>query len=255
MTPRARRPRATSVAPDPAAQHFLRLVRRSGYSAAEGDRDNRFKAYIGRRLRKPFHAVVDAIRGRGAETTEPFFDVRHFEADPVWYVPSGWRNLRAGLRGLEVTAADVFIDLGCGKGRVLLQAARLPFRRVLGVEISPHLADVARRNLVRARQRNRCGEVEIVTCDAADFALPDDVTIVYLAHPFTGETFGCVAANIVESLARAPRQLRLIYAIPVHEADVVATGRFDLLYRTPISDGGHRIDLAVFESKPSEPAS
>jgi SAM-dependent methyltransferase len=31
--------------------------------------------------------------------------------------------------------ADTFIDLGCGKGRALLIAARLPYRRVIGVEI------------------------------------------------------------------------------------------------------------------------
>ena len=32
-----------------------------------------------------------------------------------------------------------FLDLGCGKGRAVLMASELPFREVLGVDLSPEL--------------------------------------------------------------------------------------------------------------------
>ena len=53
------------------------------------------------------------------------------------YEPSPWLSLRSALRVCKVTPGDVFIDLGSGKGRVVLQAAEYPFKRVLGVELSP----------------------------------------------------------------------------------------------------------------------
>src|SRR5205807_2276797 len=40
-----------------------------------------------------------------------------------------------------------FIDLGSGKGRVLLVAAQYPFRSVIGVEFSKTLHDIAQSNI------------------------------------------------------------------------------------------------------------
>ena len=40
-----------------------------------------------------------------------------------------------------------FIDVGSGKGRVLLMAADYPFRRILGIELLPALNRVAQENL------------------------------------------------------------------------------------------------------------
>src|SRR5687767_10057528 len=50
------------------------------------------------------------------------------------YVPSTWRNLPSALRHIPISDDDVFLDLGSGKGRVVLQAAKRPFKRVIGVE-------------------------------------------------------------------------------------------------------------------------
>jgi hypothetical protein len=44
-----------------------------------------------------------------------------------------------------------FIDIGSGKGRVLLLAAEFPFRKIVGVEFSPELHATAQRNLTRLR--------------------------------------------------------------------------------------------------------
>jgi hypothetical protein len=40
-----------------------------------------------------------------------------------------------------------FIDIGSGKGRVLLMASDYPFRRILGIELLPALHAVAEKNL------------------------------------------------------------------------------------------------------------
>lgn len=61
----------------------------------------------------------------------------------VRYEPSGWLDLRRAMRPGEVRGADVFLDLGSGKGRVVLAAARFRFRRVIGNELSEELSAVA----------------------------------------------------------------------------------------------------------------
>jgi predicted RNA methylase len=141
------------------------------------------------------------------------------------YQPTPWRDLKKVLPRGEVSADDVFLDLGAGMGRVVLLAARYPFKRVIGVELSDELADVARRNVEQARPKLRCRDIEIVTADALTYVIPDDVTVLYLYNPFTGETFQRVLDNVVASLERAPRRLRVVYRRPTEHDRVMATGR------------------------------
>jgi SAM-dependent methyltransferase len=156
------------------------------------------------------------------------------------YEPSSWGFLRRALRHLEVEPTDVFLDLGSGKGRVVWQAAQQPFARVIGVEISPELNAVAERNIERNRDRLACGEVELVTADAAFYEVPDDATFVYLFSPFRGRTFRRATANLIASLDRNPREMSLIYANPVMDEHLRATGRFDRTHAlsSPRPDAG-----------------
>jgi hypothetical protein len=149
--------------------------------------------------------------------------------DRVDYIPSGWLFLRRALRGRRVGASDVFVDFGSGKGRVLCQAARYPFGRVLGVEIADDLSRVARANIQRSLPRLRCRDLEVVTCDATKFPIPDDMTYAYFFNPFGAETFRRVLANIIESLERHPRDLTLIYANPKMTECIDQSGRFALI--------------------------
>jgi SAM-dependent methyltransferase len=195
------------------------------------ERPTGVRGWLQVRRRRVEHKLYE----RGVETKECVAGIDHFHPDRVTYQPSGWRYLRRALRRRDVGPDDVFLDLGSGKGRVLCVAARYPFARVIGVEIAADLNAVARANLDRVRRR--CRDVELVTADAVEYEIPDDVTVVYLYHPFVGDTFRRVMGNLVASLDRAPRELRLIYALPTLAAEVEATGRFRLL-RT--SRGGIR---------------
>ena len=66
------------------------------------------------------------------------------------YLPSPVALVRGLLRGLSIRHEDyVFVDLGSGKGRVLLLAAELPFKEIIGVEFSPELHAIALANIER----------------------------------------------------------------------------------------------------------
>src|SRR5262245_37566835 len=60
-------------------------------------------------------------------------------SDRVDYDPSPWLALRRILPKRAVTSNDVFIDFGSGKGRVVIQAAMYPFRKVIGIELASDL--------------------------------------------------------------------------------------------------------------------
>ena len=207
------------------------------------DRPKGLVGYLQTRRRRLERRIFE----RGLDTHEYATTIDHFHPDRVDYQPSGWRYLRRVLRAREVGPDDVFLDIGSGRGRVLCQAGRYGFRRMIGVEIAPELNESARRNLDR-RRGLRCRDVELVTADAAEYEIPDDVTVVYLYHPFIGDTFRRVMANIVASLDRAPRRLRLIYALPTLAHEVEATGRFELL-RVSRGGGVRDAEVRVYASR------
>ncbi len=126
-----------------------------------------------------------------------------------------------------------FVDLGCGKGRVLMMAAALPFAQVLGVEYSPALSAIARRNLERYRGPHRAEAVEVVTADASEFAYPDGDLVVFMYHPFDE----VVMQRVIDALRRrqltSPHRLLVLYFKPVHAALWQATDFVETRFESP----------------------
>lgn len=120
------------------------------------------------------------------------------------YVPTPWSVIRRAFDSFPITKHDVLVDLGCGKGRVLVVACSYPFAEIIGVELIPQLAAVARRNL---RTESRCS---VVVSDAGSFALPDHATVLFLFNPFTPTVDARVGQLLRASLSRAPRSVRVL---------------------------------------------
>lgn len=159
--------------------------------------------------------------------------------------PSPWYVVPRALRRIGASEEDVFVDFGCGTGRVVHQAAKRPLKRVVGVEVIPAVADRAKRLVTEHRGRYRCQSVEIVTCDVAQFRVPDDLTIGYFGNVqyFSKEEMHAVLRNVVESIDRRPRRVRLLYyPAASYSPDTLAAERFRL--SPDASFGG----VAVFES-------
>jgi SAM-dependent methyltransferase len=151
------------------------------------------------------------------------------------YVPINWLTMRRILARLEVSTEDVFVDFGSGKGRPVFLAARYPFKRVIGVEISPELHRIAQANIRRNRHRLKCRDVQLVNCDVVDYQIPDDVTVAFLFNPFRGDIFNSLIDNILRSIDECPRTVRLVYVNPFEEESLLATER-----ARPISEEGWR---------------
>lgn len=146
---------------------------------------------------------------------------------PLWKVSVRSANSRFGTP-YRATAEDelvdairflggdprdfTFIDLGCGKARMLLVAARLGFARVIGVEFADELAAIARANLARMN----IAAATIVHGDVVEYELPATDLVVYLYNPFSAEIMRKVVAKLETHLRATPaRKLYVIYKGPV----------------------------------------
>jgi SAM-dependent methyltransferase len=103
-----------------------------------------------------------------------------------------------------------FIDVGCGKGRVVLLASQQGFNRVIGVEFSPWAAEIAASN-IRAFRGNRVGlgSCSIVVSDALTYRLPNEPLVLYMASPFRPEMFERFFGNVLEVFERHRKPIRI----------------------------------------------
>jgi len=106
-----------------------------------------------------------------------------------------------------------YIDMGCGKGRTLLLASTMGFRKVIGVEFAPLLCDIARSNVRNFRAAHELGDiVEVVNADATTYPLPHDNLVIYFDNPFYPELWPAMVASLVRGFRECPRKMHLLLA-------------------------------------------
>jgi SAM-dependent methyltransferase len=155
--------------------------------------------------------------GIDTEGSIPVSDLDDVES-PNWvygaaYEPIQIASLTDLLDPLAVDYEDtVFLDLGSGKGRAVLMACALPFKRIIGVEFSPSLHRAARQNVERFRGRIR--EPELVSGDAVAFPIPDDPLVLFLYNPFRAPVMRQVVAHVASSFRVHPRRIVVLYFRP-----------------------------------------
>lgn len=103
------------------------------------------------------------------------------------------------------------VDIGSGKGRVLLMASQFPFDRIIGVEFVRELANVARQNLARFAGHRKCRDMLVECADATTFRLPQTPLVLYLYNPFTGPLMARFVRHVEDSLRAYPRPVLVCY--------------------------------------------
>lgn len=74
-----------------------------------------------------------------------------------------------------------FIDVGCGKGKQCIYAKKyFKFEKVIGIDFSNELIDIANRNLSNIKYKN----VELFVADAVDWKLPNEYCFIFIYNPF-----------------------------------------------------------------------
>ncbi|NMC63398.1 MAG: class I SAM-dependent methyltransferase, partial [SAR324 cluster bacterium] len=134
------------------------------------------------------------------------------------YQPASVVMVKKSLKNLQICYEEyVFIDLGSGKGRVLVLAAEFPFKKIIGVEIIEELHNIAEQNIRNcylpsyAKQR-----IESVLMDVSNFRFPNENLVLFLFNPFSEKIIRHVIRNLYTSLQEKPRKIIVMYMNPAH---------------------------------------
>ena len=156
------------------------------------------------RLNNLFWEITLGISTRG------IVDVQH--PDSYHYATMSYHTIRKVLDFLSLQKDDVFVDIGCGKGRVLCLAARHQLRKVIGVDLSKEFCEIARLNA--GRMRGRRSPVVVHNSNAVDFNYSEGTAFI-LFNPFGPTTLNAVLSKIHRDATG--HLVRIAYANPVHD--------------------------------------
>lgn len=142
-----------------------------------------------------------------------------------------------------------FVDVGAGKGRAMLTAAQHPFREVIGIELNPRLAGIARKNVHTFSASPVAGQLaplSVLEGDVLEVVLPATPILAMLFHPFEAPLLRSFVTRMQKHFAGRPGLCDILYVNAEHAAVLDRNPGFTRLFNglMPMSPEDHRADLA-----------
>jgi SAM-dependent methyltransferase len=160
----------------------------------------------------------------------------------IRYQPTPARAFEEVVAALDINVGDfVLVDFGCGKGRTLLLAAKMGFKKAIGVEFSRDLASIAVANAKRMGVEDK---VEVVHQDASLFVPPVEKCVFYFFLPFLDPVMSVVLENIKRSIDAHPREFRIALYDPPRRENLEGDSAFKRVAQASsyviYGPGGHK---------------
>lgn len=165
----------------------------------------------GRIIRAYYKCLETYCEWRLGIETKGVIRNKKYSSDQHAYSPAEYHAFSFLLNKIEVDfSSTVFIDYGSGKGRIVCAASQYPFKKVMGIELSPELAASARQNIQRLT-RSKAKQIEINTTDATTYELPDEPLVLFFYNPFSGPVLEEVIERIYSYLRDTGRSMMILY--------------------------------------------
>tara|TARA_R110002049_G_scaffold309051_3_gene516231 strand:+ start:15760 stop:16443 length:684 start_codon:yes stop_codon:yes gene_type:complete len=124
--------------------------------------------------------------------------------------------LRKLFKKLNIASGKILIDIGSGKGRILLVASEFGFKKVRGVELSSNLCSIAQKNITTYQNGVNTNTLfEVINIDATQYNFEDDEYVLFMFNPFDEFILKKVLTNLSLSIKRKKRPVLIVYAYPV----------------------------------------
>lgn len=185
-----------------------------------------------------FHILLHEINGErkyGIQTTgsdelkktkAAGIDISHATV----YMPASYLLLEDIFSRLPADHRKHFLDIGCGKGRVLCVAAHKGFNKVTGIDFSSELCAKAEANLLLTKKIIPSLNFSLINKDASTMEIPPDADCIFFFNPFDQYIMNAVTKNIQASYLRNPRIIYIVYLNPLYKNELLQAGFKEIYY-------------------------
>lgn len=116
------------------------------------------------------------------------------------------------------------IDIGSGKGRVMVVAAHFGFKNITGVDFARELCASAERNINKMKVQFPDTTFNIYCKDVLNYTIDKNDKVFFLYNPFNKEIMEKLVEKIDDSVKENPRTICFIYANPQQKEVLLQKG-------------------------------
>lgn len=131
----------------------------------------------------------------------------------------------------ELSSERSIVDLGCGKGRVMVVAGHFGFKHVKGIDFAKELCEEARLNMAKTKLLVPGIDWEVIHVNVLDYSISPGDAVFFMFNPFAEETLNGFLDKLETSCHRHPRRTWFLYASPKHGITLEERG-YSMLYHT-----------------------
>ena len=133
------------------------------------------------------------------------------DSDHSRYEPTAYRVLERLAESGWISAEDMLIDYGCGRGRVSFCLHHALGLRTVGIEYNRTLYEEALGNLAEYQGRRYPADgIRFVCADAGEYRVGEE-NCFYFFNPFSVRILQTVLSRIFDSYYAAPRPMKLFF--------------------------------------------
>lgn len=130
----------------------------------------------------------------------------------------------------KLKAKGGFVDVGCGKGRVLVVAAHAGFTNITGIDFAKELCDEAIINCRQITAGFPSVTWRVNYINAVDYRFNKNAQVIFFFNPFQHEVMEQVIKNLLIALATYRHTMWVVYMNPQHKALFTRYGFKEISY-------------------------
>tara|TARA_B110000483_G_C17915703_1_gene434832 strand:- start:8 stop:649 length:642 start_codon:yes stop_codon:yes gene_type:complete len=130
------------------------------------------------------------------------------------YAPTYYSLIKEAFNVIENKNKLNFIDVGCGKGKVLLVASDFGFKKIIGIDLSKKLLHICKQNIYKYKQlKYKKKLIKLINIEATKYKITNE-NVFYFFDPFSGPVLNTFLKNILLSFKKNKRKIYIIFANP-----------------------------------------
>jgi hypothetical protein len=117
-----------------------------------------------------------------------------------------------------------FLDIGCGRGRLLAIAASYGFKNIIGIDFSAQLCHEAIGQSYKIEENYPDAAITVECEDARTYEIPNEVSVIFMFNPFDDLVMNDFLTCVRKTLDDYPRKIKILYANPVCRKQLLDAG-------------------------------
>jgi SAM-dependent methyltransferase len=133
----------------------------------------------------------------------------------------------------QLSSCRSIVDLGCGKGRVMVVAAYFGFTSIKGIDFAKELCREASSNMRKTEANIPSMQWEVINADVLDYTILPEDKVFFMFNPFVEEILVVFLDRLEKSCQQFHRKIYFLYASPQHAAVLLDRG-FKVIFQQSI---------------------